>query len=273
MDESFKSLIILVTAHRSCSIPKSPYYLPIQVGRSLNETISVKSKQISKNVIADNTGDNISKLNPYFCELTAIYWAWKNYLSIGNPKRIGFCHYRRFFLDINTNVDIVVPLHIMKTSIEEQFCLHHNAKFLQDALSLITDREILDSTLEYLKQNKGYFFNMFIMKKEYFFDYCQYIFPILFKLFNQQLLDTQNPYQRRMIGFVAERLTGGYIYYLKTQRKLSIHETLSIMPIFSSLYLFDFQQKLVRLLASRIPNFHYIYSRLLSFQTFLNKFF
>lgn len=29
-------------------------------------------------LIGDNTGDNISKLQPYFSELTVQYWAWKN---------------------------------------------------------------------------------------------------------------------------------------------------------------------------------------------------
>lgn len=28
--------------------------------------------------IGDNTGDNISLRNPNYCELTGLYWAWKN---------------------------------------------------------------------------------------------------------------------------------------------------------------------------------------------------
>src|SRR5699024_4773412 len=40
-----------------------------------------------------NTGDNISLDNPRFCELTAVYWAWKN-LDAGY---IGLVHYRRYF--------------------------------------------------------------------------------------------------------------------------------------------------------------------------------
>lgn len=39
----------------------------------------------------DNTGDNISERNPSFCELTTIYWAWKNVQA----DYYGFCHYRR----------------------------------------------------------------------------------------------------------------------------------------------------------------------------------
>lgn len=61
------------------------------------------------NMIGDDTGDNISHLNRYFCELTGIYWAWKNYDKLGNPDYIGFMHYRRHFI---FNEDIISNLKI-----------------------------------------------------------------------------------------------------------------------------------------------------------------
>ena len=48
-------------------------------------------------MIGDNTGENISNENPFYCELTALYWAWKNYEKIKNPEYIGLSHYRRLF--------------------------------------------------------------------------------------------------------------------------------------------------------------------------------
>ncbi|MBE6445119.1 MAG: DUF4422 domain-containing protein [Alphaproteobacteria bacterium] len=50
------------------------------------------------NMLGDDTGDNISFLNPTFCELSAIYWVWKNQDKINLPDYIGFMHYRRHFL-------------------------------------------------------------------------------------------------------------------------------------------------------------------------------
>ena len=41
----------------------------------------------------DDTGENISEKNPYYSELTGIYWVWKN----TNHEITGICHYRRYF--------------------------------------------------------------------------------------------------------------------------------------------------------------------------------
>jgi hypothetical protein len=43
-------------------------------------------------------------------ELTAIYWAWKNYNEIGNPSHLGFMHYRRHFL-FNNNTTLSCKIH------------------------------------------------------------------------------------------------------------------------------------------------------------------
>ena len=60
-------------------------YLPVQVG--------AEGKQIIKGYKQDNQGENISIKNPYFCELTGLYWAWKNL----DADYIGLVHYRRYF--------------------------------------------------------------------------------------------------------------------------------------------------------------------------------
>ncbi|MFT9424781.1 MAG: DUF4422 domain-containing protein [Acetobacter syzygii] len=64
---------------------------PIQVGKALSP--------VALDMIADDTGENISKKNPSYCEMTGVYWAWKNDRQ---SEYIGFMHYRRF-LDFSSS--------------------------------------------------------------------------------------------------------------------------------------------------------------------------
>ena len=66
-------------------MPSSKIYMTLQVGASLSEADFVYQK--------DNAGNNISKKNKTFCELTGLYWAWKNL----NADYVGLVHYRRYF--------------------------------------------------------------------------------------------------------------------------------------------------------------------------------
>lgn len=77
---------ILVSTHKQAEFFDSEILKPIQVG-------SEKAPDAFENMLHDNEGDNISDLNPMYCELTAQYWAWKNL----DCDYVGFCHYRRYF--------------------------------------------------------------------------------------------------------------------------------------------------------------------------------
>ena len=100
---------ILISYHKPSVLLQDDVLTPIHVGRAL-ATESSKDGNMSEedyqwmldNMIGDDTGDNISHLNREFCELTAMYWAWKNYDKLGNPEYIGFMHYRRH-LNFNIN--------------------------------------------------------------------------------------------------------------------------------------------------------------------------
>ena len=85
---------ILVATHKPDKVYQDSIYTPIHVGKSLS-----RFKEEMKNIIGDDTGDNISTKNPYYCELTAIYWAWKN---LPNTRIKGLCHYRRYFKTLYT---------------------------------------------------------------------------------------------------------------------------------------------------------------------------
>ena len=75
---------IFVATHKKYQMPTDEIYVPIHVGKEDKDDIGF---------IGDNTGDNISSSNFRLCELTGLYWAWKNYSRLSNPDYIGFMHY------------------------------------------------------------------------------------------------------------------------------------------------------------------------------------
>ena len=78
---------ILVCCHKPYNCLKDDNFLPIQVGKSIS--------RIDIGIIGDDTGDNLSNKNKSYCELTGIYWFWKNRPI---PKYVGLYHYRRYFM-------------------------------------------------------------------------------------------------------------------------------------------------------------------------------
>lgn len=238
---------ILVGYFKPALLLKSDVFVPIHMGRSISADSADKSWML-EHMIGDDTGDNISHMNKQFCELTALYWAWKNYDKLDNPDYIGFMHYRRVFgfdesktsiksvskldipqynLDIEEkirknlqNTDIFAPISEKLTdSVLDQFAQHHFLPDLYTAINIAhqlypEDKQYITDSLN---KKEGHYYNMFIMKKDIFFEYCEWIFSILFEVKNQ--IDTSNysSYDQRVFGFLGERLTNAFIY--KSKRK------------------------------------------------------
>lgn len=77
---------IFVTTHKEVDYFDSQILQPVQVGAG-------GSASRFPDTFHDDEGENISGLNPLYCELTTQYWAWKNIAA----DYYGFCHYRRYF--------------------------------------------------------------------------------------------------------------------------------------------------------------------------------
>ncbi len=75
---------VFIACHKECEVPADTLYLPLFVGASGKKDIGFQR---------DDSGENISAKNPLYCELTGLYWCWKNL----EYDYLGLAHYRRFF--------------------------------------------------------------------------------------------------------------------------------------------------------------------------------
>lgn len=81
-----QTIRIFVSTHKDVELFQSDILQPVQVG-------AVRASAPIGHALRDCDGENISELNPMYCELTTQYWAWKNV----DAEYYGFCHYRRYF--------------------------------------------------------------------------------------------------------------------------------------------------------------------------------
>lgn len=144
---------ILIAYHKPSTIIKSDIFVPIHVGRSIvkkenkDGKLSKNDKKwLSTNLIGDNTGENISDLNHFFNEMSAIFWAWKNQKELDNPEYIGLMHYRRHFIFSENNKSRFAWLNKSRVFsyeyINKEYLKMLDEKYIN---SLITEYDIISS--------------------------------------------------------------------------------------------------------------------------------
>ncbi len=206
---------IVVAAHKPYRMPKDPVYLPVQAGRALHEPLAWQG---------DDTGENISAKNGEYCELTCLYWAWKNL----DADAAGMCHYRRYFAGRRTGpkweriltgeqaerllerAPVLLPKprrYYIDTNFGE-YSHAHNGDDLAEARKILAERSpaAAEAYDRVMARTWGHRFNMFVMKREQLDRYCAWIFDILFELERRIDISDYDPYNRRVFGFISERL-------------------------------------------------------------------
>lgn len=222
---------IYVAAQSSVSFPLEACYVPLFCGVLPGEA----------DILSDAAGDNISEKNVNYCELTGVYWIWKN----SSADIVGLCHYRRYFLreeyflkNRERMKDIfisVLPGELKRNMLSEadiQRLLSENDIIIGSALEnlyrtngqqyiqyhkekdLLTVREVIQERSPLYLRAFDLFMdcyvihpcNMFITKKEIFDEYCAWLFDILFEVERRTDLTDYGEYQRRVFGFLSERL-------------------------------------------------------------------
>ena len=207
---------ILVAAHKPCRLPAEDCYLPVQAGAALNPPL--------EGIMGDDTGDNISRKNPNYCELTVLYWAWKNL----NADAIGLAHYRRYFAAgrlgdkwgrVATGPQmekalqksgLVLPVkrrYFIETSYS-QYAHAHHARDLDETRQILAEGwpEYLPAFDRVMKRTSGHRFNMFIMGRQLLDEYCTWLFGVLEQLEGRLDIRSYSLNDARVFGFVSERL-------------------------------------------------------------------
>lgn len=222
---------ILVATHKPYWMPVDNIYLPVHVGKEGKENIGF---------IGDNTGDNISTKNANYCELTGLYWAWKNL----SADYIGLCHYRRYFTRSNPvncekkkqailscnewekileKYPIIVPdkrKYYIETN-RSHYNHSHYAKDLDITEKIIQEKypQYIVAFTKVMNRTWAHMFNMFVMRKDYFNEYCTWLFDVLQELESRTDITKYDAVEARIYGYISELLldvwleTKQYEYY------------------------------------------------------------
>ena len=216
---------IIIAAHKQYRMPTDPLYLPVQVGAACNK--DKDGNPVDLGFARDDSGENISAKNPHFCELTGLYWAWKNLPA----DALGLVHYRRYFgsksakktEDLYDSIltgeeaekllkkyRVLVPpkRNYYIETLYSHYAHTHYAEHLDETRRIISEvcPEYLDSFDTVMGRRSGYMFNMCVMDRELMDAYCTWLFSILFRL--EDALKAQEAelsfYQGRFYGRVSE---------------------------------------------------------------------
>ena len=231
------SCSIFVVCHKPYKLPGLPkIYTPIHAG---------KNGTAGFGILGDDTGDNISFMNPYINELTAIYWAWKNtYQDI-----IGTAHYHRFFVNeaadsyISTSENYIDEAHVKEILQHHDIILRRSVPYgnTEDCLRKYLGYDFYEEAKQLIRNvikekapnyenafvfalsrhNCGHAFNMFITRRHVFEAYCHWLFPIILEAAARfDYTSIKQAPQSRLLGFFGEALLMPWLM----KQRLSIYE-------------------------------------------------
>ncbi len=237
INENYKrkaKIWVVIATHKLYPMPKDKMYIPLHVGAE--GKFDDEGMPLDFGFQKDNTGENISDKNAQFCELTGLYWAWKNLDS----EYLGLVHYRRHFqgsrysivkekTDRVLNYKEIRPLlskykvfvpkkrHYYIETLEQHYAHNHRIEELNTARDIMFEKypEYKEAYDIAIHRTWGYMFNMMIMQHDLMDEYCTWIFDILFELEKrlEDDSDTLTDFENRFPGRVSERLFNVWLTY------------------------------------------------------------
>lgn len=227
---------MIVATHKYYPMPGDRMYIPLHVGASVSD---IKIPAGGLRFQKDNTGDNISAKNPRYCELTGLYWAWKNVQA----DYLGLVHYRRYFTQnrlvakrrsvaeiiskeiltesqaaaLMKQYRVIVPRkrrYFIET-LYSHYAHTHYAGHLDETRAVISRiyPEYIESFDEVMNHTYGYMFNMMLMERPLLDSYCKWLFDILGELEGRIETPGYDYYQGRYLGRIAEIIFNVWLHY------------------------------------------------------------
>lgn len=210
-----------VDSELETNVDLTTYEKYIQAGRELSDT------DLDNCNYFDNVGDNISSRNRQMCELTAMYWIWKN----AEQDVVGIEHYRRRFIlplgwqqvfsQNKADVILPVPLYV-RPSLKENYVSRHIGDIWGVMMKKLGDIHGIDCALKAKDffENTGCYSpcNMLIAKKNVYDEMCEWLFPILFAVM-EECGEVEDKYQNRYPGFLSERLISFFFFLYQDKYK------------------------------------------------------
>lgn len=215
---------ILIAAHKQYDMPRDAMYLPVSAGAF--------KRTDNWGYACDNDSTkprgHISEKNPTYNELSVLYYGWKNVAA----EYLGLVHYRRHFSESKNSQYSTIQEYLDQILTEEQiakyidkydlilpkkrhyYILSLKDHFLQANPDLVDQYEMFravlkdrsDETLQafdrVMNRRSAHMFNVFIMKRQYLDQYCEWIFDILFEY--EERIKEQGLSERRLYGLMCE---------------------------------------------------------------------
>lgn len=236
---------VYVVTHKEFEVPpvvNRGGYQIIKVGNILSDKLAVE-----KGYVTDETGDNISEQNPFYCELTAYYWIWKN---INDVDITGVVHYRRYFFNYKKESHNLLDDILTETEIND-IMKHHKAimsfksikyrgiNYYKNKNLIADDWKIIEEVLrsdypemmptfyKCLTTRETVYGNLFIAYKEDFDKYCNWLFDVLNK-YDKYYSDKGIERRPRVDGYISENLLwiwSNWYYKEKQIYRLEVRNT------------------------------------------------
>lgn len=207
---------MFVITHKSIKEKiKEPGYHYLAVGKHLQDI-----------ELSDTFGKSIADKNKFYCELTGLYWIWKNV----DVEEMGLCHYRRFFCEVIDNQyhpisitklnvalnegDIVLP---QKVNVYMDYLTYYEKCQRNDALRqcckflIKKDQKYRAVIQDLLKSNNYYCYNMLYGSKSTINQYCEWLFPLLFEFEPLINMEGWSQQQQRVFGYLSEFLLNVWV--------------------------------------------------------------